>query len=187
MTAPPLPGVTSAARLEPLAPEQLSPEQRRLAEQIAGPRHGIVGGPFALWLRTPEIADAANRFGNAVRLTGRLDRKLFELIVLVVAQRWQASYEWHTHAKAAASLGLAAQVIEAIRVAGDTTGLLEPAEQLAVEATRELLQTNRWSAPLYDKLSAMFLPEERIELVSTIGFYTTVAFMLNAFEVPVPA
>ena len=53
------------ARVPDLDPATLSPDQRRIYDDIASVRHGNVKGPFAIWLRKPEIADKANHFGNA--------------------------------------------------------------------------------------------------------------------------
>ena len=104
-----------AGRVADLRPEELSPLQQQLREQIAGPRGGVVRGPFALWLRIPTLADRANQLGNALRLEGTLDKRVFEVVILVVARHWSAQYEWFAHAQAAESVGVSAAVIEAIR------------------------------------------------------------------------
>lgn len=70
------------SRVPDLPFEDVSPEQQ-LYEEIRGSR-GNVGGPFALWIRLPNIAAPANSMGNALRLAGALDRRPFELIVLVI-------------------------------------------------------------------------------------------------------
>ena len=103
------------ARVPDISPDQLTTEQKRIRDAIAGARGGVVRGPFAIWLRQPVIADAANRFGNALRLEGKLDKRLFELMVLVIARHWSAQYEWFAHEDAARQAGLPSAVIEAVR------------------------------------------------------------------------
>ena len=93
------------SRLPALTPDQLTPEQKRLHDAIAGPRGGSVGGPFAVWLRVPRIAEAANRMGNSLRLEGKLDRRLFELAILAIARHWSAQYEWFVHDRRALRCG----------------------------------------------------------------------------------
>src|SRR3954453_16574182 len=78
----------SMARVPDIAAEQMTAEQRRVYNEIGGARGGIVAGPFAIWLRNPEIADRANQFGNVFRVGGKLGKRLFELMVLVVARHW---------------------------------------------------------------------------------------------------
>ena len=87
-------------RVASLKPEELSPEQKKLYDDIAGAR-GRVGGPFGIWLRQPSLADPANRFGNALRLHGKLDKRLFELMTIVVARPGGAPFEWLVDAGAA--------------------------------------------------------------------------------------
>ena len=54
-------------RFAKLMPEQWTPEQRAVAEDIVkGPR-GAVGGPFHTWLRRPELASRIQKLGEYIR------------------------------------------------------------------------------------------------------------------------
>jgi 4-carboxymuconolactone decarboxylase len=173
------------SRLPALTPDQLSPEQKRLHDEIAGPRGGSVGGPFAMWLRIPRIAEAANRMGNSLRLEGKLDRRLFELAILVIARHWSAQYEWFVHETAALKAGLSREVVEALRHR-KVPRFPRDDEQLVYELVSELQETRTLSQVSFDRALAALGPDLLIELVSVIGFYTTAAMMINAFEAPVP-
>ena len=103
------------SRIKPLDTAALSARQARVHDEIAGPRGGVVRGPFAIWLASnPEFADRANRLGNALRSEGKLDKRLFELMVLVIARHWSAQYEWWVHARHGREAGLSEAVISAI-------------------------------------------------------------------------
>ena len=173
------------SRLPALTPDQLSPEQKRLHDEIAGPRGGSVGGPFALWLRVPRIAEAANRMGNSLRLEGKLDRRLFELAILVIARHWGAQYEWFVHEKAALAAGLGSDVVEALRH-NKAPRFAHSDEQLVYDVVRELQETRTLGQASFERALAALGPDLVIELVSVIGFYTTAAMMINAFAAPVP-
>jgi 4-carboxymuconolactone decarboxylase len=173
------------SRLPALTPDQLSPEQKRLHDEIAGPRGGSVGGPFAVWLRIPRIAEAANRMGNSLRLEGKLDRRLFELAILVIARHWSAQYEWFVHEKAALNAGVSGEVVEALRHR-TRPAFARSDEQLVYELVSELQETRTLSQGSFDRAMTALGPELLIELVSVIGFYTTAAMMINAFDAPVP-
>ena len=162
----------------------MTAEQQRLYAEIKGPR-GIVAGPFALWLRLPHLAEAANRLGNAVRLEGTLDRRHFEIMILVIARHWRAQYEWYQHAIAAEKLGVSPELIEALRV-GKTPPLADDGERLIYELTTELLTDRTLSQRTYERAIAAFGLDTLIETITAVGFYTTVAMMLNAFDAPVP-
>ena len=173
------------SRLPALTPDQLTPEQKRLHDEIAGPRGGSVGGPFAVWLRVPRIADAANRMGNSLRLDGKLDRRLFELAILVIARHWSAQYEWFVHEKAALAAGLGRDVVEALRH-DQAPNFARDDERLVYGVVNELQETRTLGQASFDRALAALGPDRVIELVSVIGFYTTAAMMINAFAAPVP-
>jgi 4-carboxymuconolactone decarboxylase len=168
-----------------LTDDELTPEQRTLHDAIAKVRDGAVRGPFAIWLRIPAVADGANQLGNALRLAGALDRRLFELAVLVVARHWSAQYEWYVHAKAARAAGLAPAVIESIRT-GREPAFAAQDEAVVYAASTELLHTKALSAETYGRAREVLGREPLIELVSVLGFYTMAAMTLTAFDVPVP-
>jgi 4-carboxymuconolactone decarboxylase len=172
-------------RVPDLQPQDMNDDQKRIADEIAGPRGGTVRGPFAIWLRTPEIADRANRLGNQLRREGKLETRLFELMVLVVARHWGAQYEWWVHEKHARDNGLSHDVIEAIRH-HKVPVFAKQDEQLIYDVTRELCESRKLSDASYKRaLDALGL-EILIETISSAGFYTMVAMMLNAFDAPVP-
>lgn len=171
-------------RVPNLTLEELSPEQRRLHDEIAAGRDRV-GGPFAIWLRTPRIAEVANRFGNALRRDSTMDKRLFELMVLVVAQHWNAQYEWFAHEKAARKAGLPDAVIESLR-AGQRPAFAGEDEALIYDASHELMQRKRLSDATYDRALKGLGLDKLIEFVTAVSFYTSVAVMLNGFDVPTP-
>jgi 4-carboxymuconolactone decarboxylase len=173
------------SRVPDLAPSEMSPEQRRIHDEIASKRHGNVRGPFAIWLRTPAIADRANQFGNAIRVAGKLDKRLFELMVLIVARHWSAQYEWFAHEKQALENGVSPAVVEAIRH-GRQPDFAQADEQLIYDLVTELNARKVLSRAGYDRGVAYFGLDLFIELTTAIGFYTMVAMTLNAFDAPVP-
>ena len=172
------------ARVEDLKPETLTPEQKAIHDRIAGSRGGTVRGPFAIWLRQPAIADAADRLGTTLR-NGDLDLRLFELMVLLVARHWSAQYEWFAHERHAREVGLPEPVIEAIRHRRKPE-LERDDERLLYELVTEMNETRTLSQPTYDRAVAMLGLDHVIELITSLGFYTMVAIMLNGFDAPVP-
>ena len=173
------------ARVADVEPDKLTPEQKRISEEIASVRGGYVRGPFAIWIRMPEIADTANRFGNALRLNGKLDRRLFELAIAVVARHWGAQYEWYAHMRRGIDAGLSPDVYEAIRTRRVPKFASEE-EKLVYELVNELIQTKTLCQESYDRAVGVLGPENLIELITDVGFYTTIAMVLNVFDVSVP-
>ena len=173
------------SRVPDIALEKMTAEQRRVFGEIGGARGGVVRGPFAIWLRNPELADHANQFGNALRLGGKLDMRLFELMVLVVARHWSAQYEWFVHEKNGLEAGLTQAVVDAIR-ARCAPEFAREDERLVYDTITEINETHTLSQPAYDRALAALGLDLLIELIAAAGFYTMVAMTLNAFDAPVP-
>ncbi len=173
------------SRVEDLKIEEFTSEQQRLYAEIAGTRKRGVGGPFAIWLRSPAIAHPANQLGNALRVAGKLDKRLFELMVLVIARHWSAQYEWFVHESAALNVGLSGDVIAAIRERRTPAfGRLD--EQVVYDLVTELNETKQVSPVTYARGLKELGLDTLIELISAAGFYTMVAMVLNAFDVAAP-
>ena len=173
------------ARIEPMKPAEMSAEQRRVGEEIAAPRGGKLGGPFAIWLRNPDMADRANRFGDYLRTGTSLPRHHVELVVLVTARFWTAQYEWHVHEHAALQAGVPKNAVAAIK-AGRTPNLADPADQAIYALCTELYQTKELSDTTYARALEALGESSVVEIIAIAGFYTMVALTLNAFRVDIP-
>ncbi len=172
------------SRIPELAENEMSPRQAEIAGAIKGTR-GILGGPFAYWIRLPDVADASNQLGNALRLHGKLDRRLFELMILVIARHWTAQYEWYQHEGAARKAGLAAPIVEAIR-SGQPPPFERDDERVAYDVVVELQTAKRLSDATFARALDAFGTDVLIEAISAVGFYTTAAMMINSFDATVP-
>jgi 4-carboxymuconolactone decarboxylase len=172
------------ARLDPLKPEELTTEQQRIHAELARTRKRV-GGPFAIWLRNPPLADHANRLALTLREHGKLEKRLFELIVLTVVRHWSAQYAWAAHEPNALAAGLSPAVIDDIRQRKQPA-FQRPEEQLVYEAVTELLDTRELGPATYQRLLAQFGLDLTIELITVAGFYGMVATVLKGFDVPTP-
>lgn len=170
-------------RLAELAPDRMTAEQKRIHDEIAAARGGHARGPFAIWLRRPDLADAANRLGNVLRRKSRFESRLFELMVLVVMRHWSAQYAWHVHEAAARNAGLDSAIIDAIR-ARRRPDFKREDERLIYDTITELNESRALSPAAYERALAALGQDLLIELVAGAGFYTMVAMTLVGFDVP---
>src|SRR5918993_1471096 len=94
-------------RLAPLDLNKLTPEQKKVADAIvAGPRGGL-RGPFDPWLRSPHLADRAQKLGEYCRFNNSLPKDLSELAICLVGRHFKAQYEFYAHARLAKEAGFA--------------------------------------------------------------------------------
>lgn len=162
-----------------------SPEQRRIYERIAAAHGGNVRGPWLVALRVPEVAEQAHALYERLCRETKVGKRLFELMVIVVARRWTSQFEWFAHERQAREHGVAEDVIAAIRD-GREPPLTRDDERLVYEVTTELSATTRLSDATYARAQAALGDELLVELIAGIGFYTMIAMLLNAFDVAVP-
>jgi 4-carboxymuconolactone decarboxylase len=172
------------ARLDPLKMEELSPKQKVLHAEILQSRKRV-SGPFAIWLRNPAMAEAANKLMLSMREDGKLEKRLYELIVMIVARYWSVQYAWAAHEAAAAAAGLSADVIDAIRH-NRKPDFKRDDERLIFQTVSELLERKPLSQSTYHRLVKQFGLDLAIEIMSIAGFYSMVATVLNGFDVPTP-
>jgi 4-carboxymuconolactone decarboxylase len=171
------------ARLDPIPPEEYTPEQKRLAEIIGGARRGSVGGPFALWLHAPDIAEPVNALSERLRANSSFEKRLYELMVLAVTRVWSAEYPFAAHAPQGVNAGLSPDAVDAI-AARRTPVFAREDEAVVFDTVTELVQTRGLSQAAYDRALRLLGKERLIELITDAGLYTMISMMVNAFDVP---
>lgn len=172
------------ARFTPLDAWTLDAAQADVVREVGAGRRGTVPANVVTWLAHPELARRAAHLGELVRYETSLAPHLSELAILVVARHWHCAYEWAVHAGEAARAGVSADVIEAI--GRGTAPDLDPAAAVVVDASRQLLATGRLDDAAFDAAVAALGDRGLTDLVAVVGYYTLVAFSLNARQVPTP-
>ena len=164
--------------------EQLSTGQRAIHEEILATR-GNLDGPFLAWLRSPGLADPAQKLGAFCRYGTSLSLLESELLILLVAARYQCPAEQAIHEPIACEAGLKPELVAQIR-RGELPVLSTPRQQLLATFARELLQDDKVAQQTYDQAREVFGETALVEIVGIVGYYALVAYTLNAFEMMVP-
>lgn len=173
------------SRLRELSRNEMSPEQRRVHDEIvAGPR-GRVEGPHRAWLHSPALADAAQKVGAYVRFGSRLPPRLSELAILVTAEHYRAEFEWYAHVRLAHEAGVPESVTEALRK-GETPELADAESRIVHRVAVELNWDHRLSDATFGEAVEVLGFPAVVDLVAAVGYYAMVSLTLNAFEMPTP-
>ena len=182
----------AGGRLPPLEPAALDAAQARVLEaMMAGPRgkSGFlargrpIGGPFAPWLRSPDLADLAQSLGAFVRYGTGLEPRLSEIAIIVVGAAWKAEYEFAAHGPMAIRAGVSREVVAAV-ACGVPPPFERDDERIVYEFARELVETRKVGEERYAAAVGLLGEAGTVELVGILGYYTLVCMTLNAFEVP---
>lgn len=165
----------------------MTAEQRAVADDIlAGPRALSTGlrGPFEALLRSPGLADAAQRLGEQIRFRSSLPNHLNELAIIVCARRWTAQFEWFAHRRMAIAAGLDPAVADAI-ARGERPNLDDGAAAVFDFAV-QLLDDGAVNDDRFAAVVDRWGQQGAIDLIGAVGYYTLVSFILNVDRYPVP-
>ncbi len=171
------------SRIPLVSPDDLSPQQRPVYDRIF---HGLgspLVGPLRAVLHIPELADRWQNLGQYWQHHTVLTPKQKEVAILVTARRWNAQIEWFQHEQRAHKAGLDKAVIEAIRT-GHPPPFVDTAEQCIYAYARELQMHGQVSEPTYAAALAAIGRDAIVDVTALVGFYTMVAMMLNAHQIP---
>jgi 4-carboxymuconolactone decarboxylase len=179
-------GSTAMSRLSELPIADLNDEQRRALDKLRTViAHNGLGGPFSVWLRMPGIGAAIVDLFVAQRRQGKLEKRLFELMTLVVIRRWSAQFAWWAHGARAQELGIPAQAVEAIRTRRAPQFARED-EKLIYDVTTEIMDKHGLSEASYARAKALLGEAVLVELIFSVGFYNMVGITLSSCDVPTP-
>lgn len=172
-------------RFKPLDESEMNDAQRAAYRGIvSGPRGGA-RGPFNALLRSPELADAAQKVGAYIRFKTSLPQQLNELAILVTARYWTAQFEWYAHAQLAEKAGLGKGLISSIEKNLRPAGMTK--EETAIyDFAKELHEKKQVSDAAFDAVKNLFGEKGVIDLVGACGYYTLVSMILNVERHPLP-
>jgi 4-carboxymuconolactone decarboxylase len=174
-----------SGRFPPLPEAALDEAQRAVvAAMTAGPRGGVAG-PFNVLLRAPAVADAVQRLGAGLRFSGMLSDRLREIAILTVSRRWQAQFEWFAHHPIAVKAGADGAALERLRQ-GEDPRFADATEQLVWRLSRTVLDRGRLDDADFAAGREALGEPRFVELLTVLGYYTLLSFILNVGEVPVP-
>lgn len=171
--------------MPPIPAEEMTPDQRAAAREIASGRRGAVYGPFVPALRSPELTRRLQKVGEYLRFEPRIAPRLREMAILLVAREWTQDFEWDFHAPLAAAEGLSPEVIDAIAEGCRSTSMAED-EAAVYDFFVELQRSRTVSDATYARALALLGEQGIVDLVALIGYYAMLAMLMNVAHTPLP-
>jgi len=167
--------------LDPPYPAALDDELRRWMPP------GAAMEPLKLFrtlARNPALMQAMRSLGSFI-LGRRLSLSMRERELLIdrTSACCGANYEWGVHVAAfAAAAGLSEQDVAATAAEGGADALPE-GDAILLRLVDELHDTDHITDGLWQELAARWSPEQILEMVVIVGWYHTIAFVINAARV----
>jgi 4-carboxymuconolactone decarboxylase len=134
----------------------------------------------ATLMHHPQLAGPFLAYNSVLLRRPALDPRLRELMVLRVAWRTRARYEWAQHVRLAQRAGVSSAEIDAIAGGPDADGWT-PLEARLLAATDQLIDDYRVDDATWRALAAELDPRQLVELVFVVGTYTGLAMAFNSF------
>jgi len=197
VTSDPATSDPDAPRIAPLPPKEWPPEMRAAfaALRPEHPRHPFPPDDpnrpkglnvLGILARYPALAQAFNTFNGHVLFGTALSPRQREVLVLRVATRRDAAYEWAQHVVLAADAGIAPDEIDRIVEGPDAPGW-SALDAAMLRAVDELLDDAKIADGTWSVLEADLDVEQLMDLIFTVGAYDLLAMVFRSFGVPLDA
>jgi 4-carboxymuconolactone decarboxylase len=174
-------------------PERLGPpglldtaQQEAADELINGPRRGVYG-PFRPLLHRPPLLRAVAKVGETLRYEGTLDATLREWTICVVARELSNVFEWDMHLPLATAAGVPTAALAVLDAGEPSPADLQVDLALARTVARELIAQHRLSGETYSAALEQWGEPTLVELLTLVGYFAMVCWLMNVARTPGPA
>jgi 4-carboxymuconolactone decarboxylase len=166
-------------RFAPLAPDQLSPEQRAWAEAITAPPRNarFTNPPYRAYIRNIELAQKLTPLSDYLRWNTSLPARLSEMAILITAREWSSQYEWAAHYPLAMKGGLDPAIAEDI-AHGRRPQAMKDDETALYDLATELYRSKNVSDATYAAALKHFGERGIMDVIGIIGYYDLVSMTL---------
>lgn len=162
-------------RLNPLADAEWP-------EEIADMQAGFAGGlnVYRTMAHNPALLRAWADLREHVVNRSLLGSQRTEVVILRTGVNLGSSYEWQQHIVRARKTGVNDKRILSLR---GPVERMEADDAVLAQAVDELFKDKRLLPNTVAALAALVGKEGVIDLMATVGFYSTLGFLLNTFEI----
>ena len=176
---------TQQPRFKKLAESEMDDAQLKVYRDLmSGPRGGV-RGPFNALLRSPVLADRAQKLGEYLRFESVLPARLNEFAILITARYWNAQYEWFAHYTHAMKGGLN-PAVAADLAQGKRPANMQDDEAIVYDFCSELHKNKCVCDATYQSALDKFSERGVIDLIGVSGYYSLVSMVLNVDRQPLP-
>lgn len=139
---------------------------------------------YRVMARHPRLLRAWQDLRQHVVIDSSLGAEFSEIVILRTGHRLGSPYEWGQHVSRSRKLGMSEGRITSI--AGSIERMSEPDATLA-RAVDELLDEARLSDKTRRAILGLVGTEGMFDLMATVGFYSTLAFIANSTDLALDA
>jgi 4-carboxymuconolactone decarboxylase len=181
-----MPETPTFGRYAEIPYDQMTPEQQegfRFLKEV----RGQVGGPSKIWVHNPKLVKAAAPLGAHFH-PGHysLTEREREIAVCIINSKWHSAYPTNAHERRGKEVGLPADKVEAL-IAGLQTSFTDEREQVVYEMAMALANSRWVPQGLYDRAVKALGHVGITDVITLMGYYTSVSMTLAFYDVPAGA
>lgn len=136
--------------------------------------------------RHPALASRLRKLGESLYTAALLPPRTRTIAILRICALLRCAYEWGGQAAFWGPIaGVSDDECDALVLAGADDPRWGPAERTLIAAVDECERTGSWSEATWEALGDFLDDEQRIELLTAIGWYRTICTLCNALALPV--
>ena len=163
--------------------DKMTPEQQEGYRSMIEAR-GRLPGPAKIWVHNPKLSKVIGPLGAHFRKGYSLSEREREIAVCVINSKWHSNYPTAAHERAAKAAGLPNDKVDAI-LSGLPTAFDDKREQVVYEMAI-CLSNSRWASKgLFDRAVEALGHVGITDVITLMGFYTSVSMTLAFYDVPV--
>jgi 4-carboxymuconolactone decarboxylase len=146
-----------------------------------------LGGPRKIWVHNPKLARAIGPLGGHFH-PGQysLTEREREIAVIITNSKWHSAYPTSAHERRGNEVGLPAEKVEAM-LSGLPSLFEDEREQVVYEMAICLINSRWASKGLYDRAVNALGHVGITDVITLMGYYTSVSMTLAIYDVPAGA
>ncbi len=172
-------------RFSQLTMDQLTDQQKPLAEQIMKVSSVGIGGPYNPLLRSPVLGQRMFDLLYYLRWETSVPLKLNEFAILIIGRQWRSQVEWLAHAPLAIKAGLSPDIVTELK-ANKRPSNMPPQESAVYDFVTELTTKHEVSDETFNRAKELLGEQQVVDLTAVAGSYVAVAMLLAMSEQGVP-
>ena len=165
--------------------DEMTPEQQEAYRSMIESR-GRLPGPNKIYIHNPGLAKVMGPLGVYFRTGYSLSEREREIAVVITTSKFHSAYPTNSHERAAKDAGLPADKVEAI-LTGLPTSFSDTREQVVYEMATCLVNARWVPKGLYERAVEALGHEGVTDVITLMGFYSSVAMTLAFYDVPAGA
>ncbi len=153
-------------------------------DAIADLKSGFAGrlNVYRTMAHHPQLLAAWAPLRDQVVVKHELGAPFSEVVILRTGHHMKAPYEWAHHVSRGRACGMSDARIASIP---GPLEAMEADDPLLAHAVDELVIDKRLSPETITAVTALVGKQGLFDVIATVGFYTTLGFIVNSFETPI--